>query len=271
MIIAQLSDTHIREPGQLAYQRVDTAAFLSVAIRTLMAQNPLPDVVVMTGDLVDFATPAEYQHLAELIRPLTMPVYLVPGNHDERDALRAAFPDHRYLPPQGFLQYAIDAGPVRLVALDTLVPGKGSGELCADRLAWLDRTLAAAPQHPTVVMMHHPPFKTGIAYMDGDGLAQREAFAEVIARHPQVERIIAGHLHRPIQCRVGGTVASTCPSPAHQIHLDLLPSPDVMFRMEPPAFQLHVWLAGQGLVTHTVVIGDYDGPHPFREAGRLIR
>lgn len=271
MIIAQITDTHIRIPGKLAYRRVDTAKYLAEAVAHLNRLDPAPDVVVMTGDLVDFAKPEEYAHLAALIAPLKAPVYLMPGNHDGRDELRAAFPTHRYLPREGFLQYAIEDWPVRLVAVDTLIPGEGGGEVCAARLDWLERTLLSGRARPTVVMMHHPPFRTGIDFMDGHGLKGSDGFARVIARHPQVERVIAGHLHRSIQCRVGGTVASTCPSPAHQIHLDLRPDAPLGFAMEPPGYQLHVWYEGTGLVTHTAVIGRFDGPFPFREPkGALI-
>jgi Icc protein len=271
MIIAQITDTHIRVPGKLAYRRVDTAKYLAEAVANLNRLDPVPDVVVMTGDLVDFAKPEEYEHLAALIAPLRPPVFLLAGNHDGRDAMRAAFPDHRYLPREGFLHYVVEDWPVRLVALDTLIPGEGGGELCDARLHWLERMLAASPRRPTVVMMHHPPFRTGIDFMDGHGLRNADGFARVIARHPQVERVIAGHLHRSIQCRIGATFASTCPSPAHQIVLDLRPKAPLAFAMEPPGYQLHVWTEGVGLVTHTAVIGSFDGPYPFREPkGNLI-
>lgn len=271
MIIAQITDTHIRIPGKLAYRRVDTAKYLAAAVAHVNALDPAPDIVVMTGDLVDFANPVEYDHLSSLIAPLEAPVFLLPGNHDGRDEMRTSFPEHEYLPREGFLNYAIEAWPVRLVAVDTLVPGEGGGLVCDERLAWLDRTLAVAPEKPTIVAMHHPPFRTGISFMDGHGLKNSDRFASVIARHPQVERIIAGHLHRSIQCRVGGTVATTCPSPAHQIALDLHPGATLGFAMEPPGYQLHVWFEGTGIVTHTVTIGSFDGPYPFREPkGGLI-
>jgi 3',5'-cyclic AMP phosphodiesterase CpdA len=271
MIIAQITDTHIRIPGKLAYRRVDTAKYLAAAVAHVNALDPAPDLVVMTGDLVDFANPVEYDHLSSLIAPLEAPVFLLPGNHDGRDEMRTSFPEHEYLPREGFLNYAIEAWPVRLVAVDTLIPGEGGGLVCDERLAWLDRTLASAPDKPTIVAMHHPPFRTGISFMDGHGLKNADKFAAVIARHPQVERIIAGHLHRSIQCRVGGTVASTCPSPAHQIALDLHPGATLGFAMEPPGYQLHVWFEGTGIVTHTVTIGSFDGPYPFREPkGELI-
>ena len=271
MIIAQISDTHIRLPGKLAYRRVDTAQYLAAAVAHVNGLDPAPDLVIMTGDLVDFALPGEYEHLAALIAPLKPPVFLVPGNHDDRDPLRQGFPAHRYFPSSGRLNYTIEDRPVRVVALDTLIPREGGGEVSAEGLDWLDRALAAAPDKPTIVAMHHPPFRTGISFMDGHGLRDSGRFAAVIARHPQVERIIAGHLHRSIQCRVGGTVASTCPSPAHQIALDLRPDAPLGFKMEPPGYQLHTWFPGTGIVTHTVTIGSFDGPFPFREPkGELI-
>ena len=141
---------------------------------------------VATGDLVDAGTEAEYAYLRALLAPLDMPVYVIPGNHDARDALRSAFADDGYLPAKGpFLQYAIEDFPVRILALDTLVPGAPGGRLCAERLAWLEARLAEAPQRPTVILMHHPPFETGILHMDAMNCAGGEALGQVIARHPQ--------------------------------------------------------------------------------------
>lgn len=263
MLIAQITDSHIRVPGKLLMGRVDTAGFLAAAVAAANRLDPPADLVIMTGDLVEHAHPAEYAHFAALIAPLRAPVFLLPGNHDARDALREAFPGHRYLPRAGFLQYTLEGGPLRIVALDTLIPGEGGGELCAERLLWLERALSAAPRRPTLVMMHHPPFPTGIAHMDRHGLKNADAFAAVIARHPNVERIVAGHLHRSIQARFAGTLASTCPSPAHQIALDFHAGAPLRYVLEPPGFQLHRWSEGAGLVTHTVPIGDFAGPYLY--------
>lgn len=263
LIITQISDTHIKPEGKLAYERVDTAAALATCVAAINKLDPKPDLVLVTGDLVDAGRRDEYERLRTLLAPLDMPFYLIPGNHDERDALRVVFPDHRYLGTEGFIQYTVEDLPVRIVALDTLVPGKGGGELCAERLAWLDRTLAAAPGKPTIVMQHHPPFRTHIAGMDKFGLEGIAGLREVIQRHPQVERLICGHLHRPIEARFAGTIASTCPSPAHQVHLDMKPDGLFGFILEPPGFQLHVFAEGEPLVTHTVPIGDWPGPYPF--------
>ena len=198
-----------------------------------------------------------------LLAPLAMPYFLIPGNHDSRDAMRAAFPDHIYLGRDGFMQYAVEDYPLRLVALDTLIPGGHGGRLCAERISWLAATLATAPDRPTMVVMHHPPFATGITFMDGFSLEDPDGLAAVIARHPQVERIACGHLHRPIGRRFAGTIAGTAPSTGAQIRLDLRPGERVRYRFEPPGYQLHLWQEGAGLVTHTAVLGDFPDPYPF--------
>ena len=271
MLIAHITDTHIKVPGKKAYGKVDTARMLARCVEHLLALSPQPDLLVLTGDLVDLGRPEEYAHLRSLLAPLTLPLVVVPGNHDERDALRQAFAEHRYLPASGFLQFSIDDRyPLRIVGLDTLVPMEGRGELCQARLDWLEKTLSQAPQAPTVVLMHHPPFETGIAHMDALGLTGREGFAATMARHPQVQAVLCGHLHRHIHTPVGGRSAMTAPSPAHQVVLDLSPQGPSQFCMEPPGYLLHRWQAGQFL-THSVVLGNFDGPHPFHDAdGRLI-
>jgi Icc protein len=270
VIIAQITDTHIREAGALAYRRVETAGYLARAVEHLLVLTPRPDLVLATGDLVDTGGVGEYRRLRALLDPLPMPVYLIPGNHDDRAALREVFADHRYLPRAGFLHFTVEGWPVRLIGLDTLVPGKGTGLVCPQRLGWLASRLDEAPDRPTVLFMHHPPFATGIRHMDALGLAGAEPLAALVARHPQVERVVCGHLHRPIQVRWAGTVASTAPSTAHQVALDLSDDAPATFVMEPPACQLHVWRTGTGLITHTSYIGRFDGPYPFFEGGRLI-
>src|SRR3954452_16676078 len=273
MIVIQLSDPHIVAPGELLYGRVDTAEFLARSVAEINRLDPLPDVAVMTGDLVDHGNPAEYEHLRRLLAPLAMPIFVIPGNHDSREPLRAAFAGDGYLPADGFLQFAIEDYPVRLVALDTLIPGEGGGLLCSARLAWLDHVLASAPARPVLLMMHHPPFLTGIERMDRAGLQNSEAFAAVVARHPQIERILCGHLHRAIDRRFAGTVAGTAPSTAHQIRLNLVPGSRISFVFEPPGYQLHLWQES-GLATYTAVLGDWPVPQdarPRNDAGQLSR
>jgi 3',5'-cyclic AMP phosphodiesterase CpdA len=270
MLIAQITDTHIRMPGRLAYGKVDTTGMLEACVAELLALDPQPDLIVHTGDLVDFGLPEEYAQFKAIMAPLRAPLLAIPGNHDEREAMRAAFAHEDYLPTQGFLHYAVERGPLRLIGLDTLVPGEGRGELCAERLAWLDTTLRQRPNTPTLVLMHHPPFLTGIAHMDAVGLAGRDAFAATIGRHAHVEAVLCGHVHRPTFTRVGGRPTMICPSPAHQVVLDLRPEGPSAFRLEPPGYMLHRWQGNQ-LVSYVAVLGNWPGPFPFFDAeGRLI-
>jgi Icc protein len=265
MLLAQISDLHIKRPGALAYRRVDTGAYLARCIAALNGLDPRPDAVIMTGDLVDQGSPDQYEHLKALLAPLEIPYYLLVGNHDERIALRAAFPNRAELQGGEFVQYAVDVGPLRVIALDSMVPGQSAGNLCDARLAWLAAQLDAAQGKPTVVALHHPPFACGIGHMDDLRLdpAASDKLAALIARYPNVERVICGHVHRPMFVRFGGTIASAVPAPAHQVALDLREEAPSAFVMEPPAYALHRYDPATGIVTHHAYVDEADGPYPF--------
>lgn len=263
MIIAQISDTHIGRPGEKIAAMVDTAACLTRAVAQIGRLDPPPDALLITGDLVNGGTADEYAHLRELLAPLALPTYVIPGNHDDRAALRFAFTDHSYLPGQGFLHYTIDDLPLYLIALDTLVVGADAGALDQTQLDWLAARLSRTQGRPTLIMMHHPPFDTGIGFMDAMGLRDgRAEFIRLVSTYPQVERILCGHVHRAIEARVGGTLAMTCPSTCHQIALDLSGHGPAAFTLEPPGFRLH-WWNGRQLVSHTASIGVFSGPYEF--------
>ncbi|KAF7962350.1 metallophosphatase [Cupriavidus sp. UYMU48A] len=274
-LVAHITDLHIKAGGKLSYRLVDTAGALHRCIDTLLAAPQQPDAVIVTGDLVDFGADSEYQFLRQILQRLPMPVRLLPGNHDSRSALRRVFADHDYLFATGNgedpVHYSIDAGPLRLVAFDCTVPGQPGGRVDPAALPWLEAALSADPARPTLLLLHHPPFFTGIGHMDEQGLANADALEAIVRRHPQVERVLCGHLHRHITRRFGGTVAITAPGPAHQVALDLDPQALSRFRMEPPGYLLHWWHPAHGLVTHAAAIGDYGAAHPFFDAqGKLI-
>ena len=265
MIIAQLTDMHIRPRGLPAYRVVETNTLVERALRTVAALRPAPEVLIMSGDLTDCGLAEEYDILSELIgRHCTMPVYLVPGNHDRREVMKARLGHLTGIAGAGdFIQYAIEDHPVRLIMLDSVVPGFGHGELCDRRLDFLDRALSAAPAKPAIVVLHHPPVVCGIEHMDHINLRTAAAFGAVIARHPQVERVLCGHHHRPITARFAGTIVQVAPSTAHQVSLDLAAAAPSTFTLEPPAFLLHRWAAETGVVSHGVFVEAYPGPYPF--------
>lgn len=266
MLICQLTDLHVRLVGQPANRVAETNMFVERAFRAVAAFTPRPDAILLTGDLTECGLDAEYANLARLIRRYLSlaPVFVIPGNHDRREKLRECL---AHLPgvtaDPVYVQYAVEDFPVRLVMLDTVVPGAGHGELQPEQLQWLDRTLALVPGKPTLIGMHHPPFACGIAHMDRIRLRDAAAFAEVVARHKQVERIVCGHHHRAITTKVAQAIASISPSVAHQVEMSLHPDDPGAFVFEPPAYQLHRWTAEDGIVSHTVYVEQYPGPYPF--------
>lgn len=254
MIIAQISDPHIRA-GATAPPDDQSASHLQRAVQHLMQLPAPPDVVIITGDCADTGSVAEYQRFRELLRPLTMPVYVIPGNHDDRGNFLTSFGAQGAAALDGFVQYVVDAPPVRLIALDTHVPGQGGGYLSAERLGWLEQRLAEAPERPTILFMHHPPFSTGLAAFDQIGLENAAELAAIVARHPQIERIVAGHVHSTMQQRFAGTLAMTCSSTAYRLLPDLQRPVGLAAIMEPPVCLLHAWGPASGLITHTSQIG----------------
>jgi 3',5'-cyclic AMP phosphodiesterase CpdA len=269
--LAQITDLHIREPGQLAYGRLDTAPYLRGAVESLLQLRQRPDAVVLTGDLTDFGRASEYAHLAALLAPLEaagLALFLLPGNHDERNRLRKGFAHHAHFPTTEFCQYTVAVGSegLQLVCLDTVEAGQGHGRLCSERLRWLDDALTRLSGQPVIVAMHHPPFDTLIGHMDRLGLIEgADEFERIIAAHPNVERVICGHLHRTIYTQVGGRLVSTAPSPAHQVCLDLAPDAASAWTLEPPGFHVHAWNGPGRLVTHVAAIGEHPGPFPFHD------
>jgi 3',5'-cyclic-AMP phosphodiesterase len=268
ILIAQISDLHIKRPGELAYGRVDTAAALTRCVDALNRFVPQPDMVVISGDLVDTPSVSAYGHLKRLLAPLRIPVAVIPGNHDGRGMLRDVWPDHPYAPGGGALNSTYSVGDLDLVLIDSSVPGEPHGMLDEPTLTWLDAALGASATRPALLFLHHPPFATGIVHMDAQNLRNAGDLAAIVRKHQRARLIAAGHVHRSTLTTFAGIAATICPAPNHAVALDLdgqLPS---SFNVEPPAFHLHAWFAGENfgsVVTHWVPIGDFDGPHPFRD------
>jgi Icc protein len=264
--IAQISDLHIKPPGRLAYGRVDTAEALERCVAALNAFEPRPDFVVISGDLADTPKAEEYEYLKRLLAPLRLPFAGVPGNHDNRELMRAAFPNAAYAFPSGALNQKIEVGELDLLLLDSSVPGRPHGELDAPTLQWLDATLASSASRPALVFLHHPPFIAGIWHMDRQNLRNANELAPIIERHKRVRIVATGHIHRATLTMFAGVSCTICPAPNHAVDLDLAELRAPSFKIEPPAFHLHTWFEGEGfgqLVTHQVPIGEFDGPHPF--------
>ncbi len=271
LVIAQITDLHCRPEGATALGFVPANTLARRAVEAIRALEPRPHLVLVTGDVTDLGEPAAYEAAREILSRLPMPVLVMPGNHDRREAMRAAFADwpgiaHADGPR---LNAAVELERAAVVVLDSLVEGRPHGKLGDDQLAWLDATLERFAEKPVLIAVHHPPLVSGIAHMDAIALADREALAEVIARHRQVDLVVAGHVHRQIAGRIANARVLTIPGTAHQVALDLDPDGPPHFVMEPPAYALHV-LTEEGFASHLAYVERHDGPHAFRRAPGVV-
>ena len=269
MLWVQISDMHYLREGVLSFGKVDTHGFLVRCIEQIRALEPAPDAVLITGDLTNDGDLETYEALADLLSALALPLYPIPGNHDDRELIRKAFPMVETLSSEGPLCYAVEHFPLRLLALDSSVAGKPYGRLSERQLIWLEERLAEDRTKPAVVMLHHPPFKTGIGHMDWSMLRDAGALASVIEAHPRVERVLCGHVHRAVQTRFAGTIAQIAPGVAHQVKLTLGEGRGP-WNSEPPGFLLHYWTEEAGLVTHQLPIGDFPPEGQFNDPHRGV-
>lgn len=235
MRIVQITDTHIVAKGShwLSDPSTQTEGRLSRAIARI---NQLaPDAVILSGDATDDGSPASYKHLKELLAPLEAPLFLTPGNHDDRDALRTAFSL-----PEGFIQYTVDAFPVRLLCLDSHIPGEAGGLLCDQRLDWLEAALQTHPEKPTLLFLHHPPVKTGMKCFDKILLAPSPRFESLVQRHPQILALLCGHYHHLCISTYGSKLCYLAPSVA-PVHYFAHPDDDepAAIELDDPAITLH--------------------------------
>ena len=252
MLIAQITDIHVgfdrSNPDEYNTER------LKAVIARLINAPTHPDLLLMTGDLTEFGDAQSYKQLAQIVAVCPFPVWPMVGNHDTREPLLAAFPQTPS--HDGFIQYALDWNGVRLLLLDTFEPGRHGGAFCKTRADWLEAQLAAHPDTPTIITMHHPPFESGIAWLDGDANEPWIAlFAQTVRGHGQIKSILAGHLHRIIHTFWQGMSLTVCASTAPLVGLDLRPidseHPDgrPMITDELPVFALHRW-DGERLISH---------------------
>jgi len=250
MLVAQLTDTHVIADPSLHELYIDNNDRLRSAIAALNAESPRPELVLLTGDLTNTGADDEFAILADLLGELEIPALAIPGNHDTRDGIRSLFPDLAWA-EGGHASCIVDVegpdGAIRFIGLDSITPGEPGASFDAERRSWLIDAIDAAPGR-SVLALHHPPFATGIEWMDRSGFVGLSEFEDVLTEHP-VERIFAGHIHRSITTTVAGITTITCPSTIHHVDLDLEPDAPVSLILDPPSYLLHQMTAG-GWVTH---------------------
>lgn len=254
MFIAHISDFHVfADAPETSLVRPDAEAAARKVVADIVAANPPFDAVCFTGDLVDGGSEADYALLKDILAPIKVPIFLVPGNHDRRDTLRAAFRERLDFAAGSTLHYEAAIGHVRILALDTLVEGQIAGALDAAQLAWLEERLAKVTQGPTLLLMHHPAFPSGIRGLDDMALIEgREALGRLVMAYPGTLRILTGHIHRPFHAIWNGAYCAVGGSPAFQHQLDLDPTaPEPGSVAEPYAYFIHRLDAAGTLTVHT--------------------
>ena len=228
-------------------------------LRTIDTEVGGIDAIVVSGDLTDHGEPEAYGYLKEAMSWFDRPFLVLPGNHDLREPMRAVFDT---LPAAGPLDQVVQVGALSLVLLDTLLEGEPYGRLSEAQLVWLDEALAAEQGRPVLVFLHHPPFATGIAFMDANGLRSPEGLETVVRRHAHVRLVGCGHVHRSMTSLWAGVPCMIAPAPAHAIAMDLRANGGAGFIMEPGAVLVHRW-DGQALVSQTAFVDAWAGPVPF--------
>ncbi len=253
MLIAQITDVHLgfepNNPAEFNRKRLDQT------LRHLADMKPVPDLLLVTGDLADTSDDmASYKRLRGALEGFPAPVWYCVGNHDSREAFSHYFP---HIPTaDGFIQYAIEDFPLRILVLDTLEVGRHGGGFCEIRATWLRARLDEAPERPTLIVLHHPPVDTGLSWMKENPEAEWVLrLRAIVSAHSNIVGMVAGHLHRPVTMRWAGTTVFVCPSTAPQVALDLgdidpvHPDGRPMIVADPPGYALHLW-NGDTLISH---------------------
>jgi 3',5'-cyclic AMP phosphodiesterase CpdA len=239
-LLAQISDPHL---GEKPRDGSDPEECLRAVVAALAAMPDRPDAILVSGDLAEHAKPKEYRRAAKVIGKLGVPIHVLPGNHDDRATMREVLG----VPGEGDapLDYTVDLGPLRLVVVDSTIPGEDRGGFDPGQLERLDAELAGSPK-PAIVAMHHPPLTTAMGDWDGVNLpvSEREALATVIARHPQVKAIVAGHLHRVTVSTLAGRPVLAAPSTYLQARPDF-GAEKVRLYAGAPGFAIHALRDGE--------------------------
>lgn len=252
MLVAHISDFHIfSNAPETSLVRLDIAEAARKIVADIVSFSPALDAVMFTGDLTDGGSPDDYALLADILAPIRVPVLVVPGNHDRRPTLRAAFGDRLPFAEGPFLNYAASVGELRVIGLDTLIEGRVEGRVDPQTLDWLAARLAESWDGPTCILMHHPPLLSGIHGLDEMSLVEGgEALGRLVRDHNAPLRILSGHIHRPFQGLWNGVFTAVGGSPAFQIALDLhLGAPEPGLVAETYSYFIHR-LDRTGLCVH---------------------
>lgn len=247
MKIIHLSDLHLVAPGDTLHG-LDPQERLQRCVAHIRAFHADAAFVVLTGDLTHSGEPAGYEATRAILAELPMPLHVTIGNHDSRDAFRAAFP-HTPVSEGGFVQEAFDTPEGCFIVLDTHEPGRAEGGLCDRRLAWLEGQLRNS-SGPVLLCLHHPPFRVGLARMDRIRLLNGDLLLAVLRPHlGRVRHLFVGHLHRALAGSWHGVPFSGVRGTNHQIALDFVTQDVAPVSFEAPGYGV-VLISPEAIIAH---------------------
>jgi len=267
---AQITDLHITTLDDPYKSKERNDARLRDVLTTIYNLKPRPVAIIASGDLVDRGEAREYVEFRNLISDFReIPIYAGMGNHDLRAPFREIFPDRSQVyyevDQNGFIQYEVDFGDIRLVMIDTLdeydngTQHRESGAFCNKRANWLKKTLSRHSNKPTMLALHHPPIRSGIYWMDArEKYDWQKRLGDAVKNRKQVRTMMCGHLHRAYHSSFANQIVSASPATSIQLTLNLtevdlrVPDGREILVEEPAGFSLHMWDHGE-LTTHVCV------------------
>ncbi|MGR3617129.1 MAG: phosphodiesterase [Paracoccaceae bacterium] len=264
MLIAQISDTHIASRTEKTCGVAPMADNLRRCVQSINALHTKPDLVLHSGDVTHSGTSEETCEALRILSDLEAPLFVVPGNHDDRAVLAGVFgPGKCPTTEESFVDYVVEEFPIRIIALDSLHLGHPGGQLGEARLDWLHERLSEDIHRPTIVFTHHPPLRLGVPETDEDGFEGAERFGKIVSQYANIERLLCGHIHLHTNTRWRGTVVTTAPSPGMQLALEWKQSEASQFLLSAPQYLLHHWTKDRVLITHPIILSDLPGPYEF--------
>lgn len=199
LVVIQLTDTHLFADAEQQLVGIPTAKSLQMVLKEVQALHPKPDLLLLTGDLSQDETLESYHRLVQLVCPLNIPTYWLPGNHDRVPLMQEGLPDHVVAQ-----HVRVDQGGWTLLLLNSAVPNAVYGEFSSECLNWLDEQLQAVEHQPVLIAFHHPPVPIGSAWMDAISLRHAEALITRLERSPQVKLVLFGHAHQAFESEKQG-------------------------------------------------------------------
>ncbi|MFM7424507.1 MAG: 3',5'-cyclic-AMP phosphodiesterase [Elainella sp.] len=231
--VVQISDTHLFADANRELLGLRTVESLGAVLAAIKDLSPQPDLILLTGDLSQDETVRSYERLRDLMTPLGIPTYWLPGNHDQQIPMLELLLHSATISGEKVFQHR----GWNFVLLNSAQPGRVEGHLPAAALQNLEQTLQQLPDQPTLIALHHPPCPIGSDWMDQIRLQDSEDFCGLVDRYPQVKLVLFGHIHQAFATQRQGVHYWGCPSTC------------VQFKPQQPGFAIDQQQPGYRLIT----------------------